>query len=161
MPTLINPPGRAAVPDGRGGIRFVEHSAAPDGVPWGGHHHASDQGLPCVAYGACPLAGATMFDRIEDDRYARKVVGVGARKPLVENAPVSRLAAYEKARRAEAANSGPAPFRARLAPTNLQLQAGDGGISAAQGGGGGSSPAESGDESWAASRERVFGAAKR
>jgi hypothetical protein len=148
-----NPQGQAAVPDGKGRITFVLASSVPDGIAWGYFRYVDDSGLAQVARGPKPPAGLTTCDWVADDRDAPGVPGVAfdAKKPTPISAP---------SRFAEAVNRISCPVRARLAPTDLQLQAGHGGIVVTHGLSGGSGPAESADAQWEQSRARVFGKTK-
>lgn len=92
---LANAAGRAAVPDAGGGIRFVPSEEAPQNVPWGRYEYATNRGLPCVAYGPQPPAGATQLYWTLDDTKARQVCAAPAR-PVEQPAPADRLKEYDR-----------------------------------------------------------------
>jgi hypothetical protein len=167
-----NPRGTAAVPNGKGGIRFVPHAETPQDRPWGCFHVVSDDGPPTYARGPQPAPGAVIHDWLPDDPGAPRVVGVAdtqaahmqhaapaptrsARRPAPPPEPGSLLRQYDAARAAKAALAAlmAPPARARAPATDLQLQAGTGGIDPTNTGTGG--PAESAEGQWAASRARV------
>lgn len=160
MNLVENPPGCAAVPDGRGGLRFVSGADVPPGLPWG-HYRFAKEGAVAFARGPRPESGAAPFDWIPDDDGKPRVVGAPPAPPRPAPLPeprtfAERLARFDAERalrdRAKAALLGPP--RRRLPPSQEQLQAGDGGISTLHSDTGGSGPPA--EASWAASRERVF-----